>query len=133
MRKQLRPKNPPPPSRQPQTLLPLPPSYIPLLLSDSFTTVCRVGDLAEGQGRTVVVDNHLVAIFLVNGEYRAIDDLCPHQGASLSEGMLEGNSIVCPWHAWVFDVTTGQSPVNPRAKIPCVPVKVEGNDVFVNL
>ena len=49
------------------------------------------------------------------------------------QGMIEGCGIVCPWHAWVFDVTTGQSPVNPRAKIPCYPVKVEGSDLFVGI
>jgi nitrite reductase/ring-hydroxylating ferredoxin subunit len=47
--------------------------------------------------------------------------------------MLEGSQIVCPWHAWVFDVASGVSPVNPRAKIPTYPVKVEGKDVLVGL
>ena len=102
-------------------------------MSDSFTTVCRVGELAEGQGRTVVVDERLVAIFLVNGEYRAIDDLCPHQGASLGEGTLHDGRVICPWHGWMFDVTTGACFRVPGISVRVHPVRVAGSAVEVEI
>ena len=98
-----------------------------------WTRVAAAGEVAPGNAIKVEVNGREFALYNVDGAYFCTSNICPHQGAPLAEGMLEGSQIVCPWHAWVFDVKTGQSPVNPRAKIPCVPVKVEGNDVFVNL
>ncbi|CAE7484169.1 unnamed protein product, partial [Symbiodinium sp. CCMP2456] len=72
---------------------------------------------SEGQGRTVVVDDRLVAIFLVSGEYRAIDDLCPHQGASLGAGCVEDGEVYCPWHGWRFRLSDGKWADNPRLGI----------------
>ena len=51
-----------------------------------FQRVCKVTDVKEGEGRTVEVDKKLIAIFLHEGQYYAIDDVCPHMGASLSGG-----------------------------------------------
>ncbi|MGL4513764.1 MAG: Rieske (2Fe-2S) protein, partial [Lacipirellulaceae bacterium] len=83
-----------------------------------FVTALRVGELAEGEGRTVVIGDRLVALFLVGDEYLAIDDLCPHQGASLGAGCLDhderhGVTVVCPWHAWRFRLSDGKWADNP--------------------
>src|SRR5579863_6666388 len=67
-----------------------------------FRTVCRVGDLAPGEGRTVEVGGKLIAVFREGNRYFAIDDVCPHMGASLSGGYLESGIVTCPWHAWRF-------------------------------
>ena len=98
-----------------------------------WTKVASAGALTPGAAMKLEVNGRELALYNVDGKFFCTSKICPLQGASLSEGMLVGNSIVCPWHAWVFDVTTGQSPVNPRAKIPCMQTKVEGNDVYVNL
>ncbi|MEN0109401.1 MAG: Rieske 2Fe-2S domain-containing protein [Planctomycetota bacterium] len=106
--------------------------------ADGYITVARVGELAEGEGRTVTVGDRLVAIFLVGGEHRAIDDLCPHQGASLGAGAVEpdcdadgGPSVVCPWHAWRFRLNDGRWADNPRLGVDTFDVRVEGDDVQV--
>lgn len=49
-----------------------------------------------------------VAIFNIDGEYYAIDNFCPHKGASLSEGLLCGHIVECALHGWQFDVRTGE-------------------------
>ncbi len=98
-----------------------------------WTKVAEKGAVAPGNAIKLEVNGRELALYNVDGQLYCTSNICPHQGAPLAEGMIEGKNIVCPWHAWVFDVTTGQSPVNPRAKIPCVQVKVEGNDVFVNM
>jgi nitrite reductase (NADH) small subunit/3-phenylpropionate/trans-cinnamate dioxygenase ferredoxin subunit len=97
----------------------------------AYRKACRVGDLAEGEGKTVAVGGKLVAVFLAGGRYLAIDDTCPHMGASLSGGCVEDGVVTCPWHAWRFRLTDGAWADNPRIKIGCYPVRVEGDEVLV--
>jgi nitrite reductase (NADH) small subunit len=98
-----------------------------------FRTVCRVGDLAEGEGRTVAVGGKLLAVFRAGGQFYAIDDVCPHMGASLGEGYVEGGVVTCPWHAWRFRLADGAWADNPRIKIGSYPVRVEGDEVQVQV
>lgn len=99
-----------------------------------FTAVAKVGSIPSGQGATFNVDGRLVAVFNRAGEYFAIDDLCPHMGASLGAGQLdEEGAVTCPWHAWRFDVCTGTWCDNPRLKIDAFEVRVEGDEIQVQL
>jgi nitrite reductase (NADH) small subunit len=98
-----------------------------------FHTVCKVSEVPEGEGVTVEVANKLIAIFRVGDQFHAIDDLCPHMGASLSGGYVENGIVTCPWHAWRFRVTDGTWADNPRIKIGCYTVRVEGDDVQVSM
>lgn len=97
-----------------------------------FVKVGTLDDWAPGTVRMVEVNGKEIAVYNVGGKIHATTNICPHQGGPLAEGMLEGTTIVCPWHAWTFDVRTGTSPVNPRAKIQTYPVKVEGKDIYVD-
>lgn len=81
---------------------------------------------AEANGRRIVVYN-------VGGSYFATDERCAHQGGPLGEGLLEGSVVTCPWHAWQFDVTTGQAIYDPGVCVRTYPVRVEGDDIFVEV
>jgi nitrite reductase (NADH) small subunit/3-phenylpropionate/trans-cinnamate dioxygenase ferredoxin subunit len=96
-----------------------------------FQTVGQVGDLSEGEGKAVAVGNKLIAVFREDGRYFAIDDVCPHMGASLSGGFLEAGIVTCPWHAWRFRLADGAWADNPRLKIGCYPVRIVGEDIQV--
>jgi nitrite reductase/ring-hydroxylating ferredoxin subunit len=96
-----------------------------------FVTVAKVGAIAEGQGATFVVGQRLVAVFLSAGEYFAIDDLCPHMGASLGAGEVFDGLVACPWHAWRFRVCDGTWADNPKLKVDCFEVRVEGDEIQV--
>ncbi len=98
-----------------------------------FHTVCRLDEVKAGEGKTVVVGQKLIALFRIGDQIHAIDDVCPHMGASLSGGHLEGNIVSCPWHAWRFRVTDGTWADNPRVKIGCYSVRVEAGLVQVEL
>lgn len=98
-----------------------------------FHSVCKLSELKEGQGKTVAIGPKLIALFLVDGKVNAIDDTCPHMGASLSGGHVEDNIVTCPWHAWRFRVTDGTWADNPRIKIGCHQVQVVGDDVQVQI
>jgi nitrite reductase (NADH) small subunit/3-phenylpropionate/trans-cinnamate dioxygenase ferredoxin subunit len=96
-----------------------------------YRTVCKVNELAEGQSRVVSVGNKLVAVFRHGGDYFAIDDVCPHMGASLGDGYVEDGIVTCPWHAWRFRLADGAWADNPRLKIGCYLVRVEGDEIQI--
>ncbi len=100
-----------------------------------FQTVANVGDIPEGEGRAYPVDGRMVGVFLTNGEYTAINDTCPHMGASLASGYVQDGEVTCPWHAWRFCVKEGTWLDNPTGKIKndCYPVRVEGDAIQVNV
>jgi nitrite reductase (NADH) small subunit len=98
-----------------------------------FQTVCRVQEVKEGEGKTVTLGNKMIALFYVEGRYYAIDDVCPHMGASLSGGYVENDIVTCPWHAWRFRITDGAWADNPRIKIGCYPVRVVEDEVQIQL
>jgi nitrite reductase (NADH) small subunit/3-phenylpropionate/trans-cinnamate dioxygenase ferredoxin subunit len=97
-----------------------------------FTTVAKIGEIPEGTGRAYCVGDKLVAVFnLGGGQYQAINDLCPHMGASLAEGYVEEGVVTCPWHAWRFRLADGTWCDNPRIKTDSFEVRVVGDEIQV--
>src|SRR5262249_36570492 len=94
-----------------------------------YRTVCRASDLTEGEGKTVDIDGKLIAVFCDQGKYYAIDDVCPHMGASLGDGYVENGIVTCPLHAWRFRLADGAWADSPRIKIGCFPVRIENGEV----
>ncbi len=99
-----------------------------------FVQVCKVGDIPDPGKQIVEVDERLVVVFHVDGQFFALDDVCTHDGGPLGEGFLEGFVIACPRHGAKFDIRDG--------RVLCMPatmgtgsheVKVEGDEVFVKL
>lgn len=89
--------------------------------------------LAEGKGRSVEVKGRRLALFRVGGVFRVIDDLCPHRGAPLGAGWVEGGEVFCPMHGWAFDVATGACSTRPDKPVRAYPAKVEDGKVWVAL
>ncbi len=100
--------------------------------ADDFQTVAKVGDIPAGEGRSFQLGERLVAVFHQNGEYFAIDDLCPHMGASLGAGYLDAEgTVTCPWHAWRFRVRDGKWADNPRLGVDTFDVRVHNGEIQV--
>jgi len=93
--------------------------------------VAGVHDVKPGESRVVVVSGRPVALFNVNGTFYATDNTCLHRAGPLGEGFLDGAVVTCPMHGWQYDVRTGQSFMNPTAKLRIYRVVVEGDDVKV--
>jgi nitrite reductase/ring-hydroxylating ferredoxin subunit len=104
--------------------------------------VAKVGEIASGQRKILEVGGRRIGVFHSNGEYFALLDRCPHQGASLCSGMLvslidssepgeyvlsrQSEMLRCPWHGWEFDIRTGQSWCDPaKLRVKTYPVTVE--------
>ena len=96
-----------------------------------YQTVARLGDIPAGEGIAYQVNGRVVAVFNDGGQYRAIDDFCPHMGASLAGGYLEDGIVACPWHAWRFRVADGTWCDNPRIQIDHFEVRVQGEEIQV--
>jgi nitrite reductase (NADH) small subunit len=93
--------------------------------------VAKVGSIEEGRGEAFPIGDRMVAVFNDGGRYFAIDDFCPHMGASLAAGCLEHGCVICPWHAWKFKITDGTWADNPRLKIDAYEVRVVGDEIQV--
>jgi nitrite reductase (NADH) small subunit len=95
--------------------------------------VASVGEVSPGGGIERVAGGRVVALFRVDGRYYALDGVCPHAGGPLGEGRLSGNVVTCPWHGWQFDVTTGRHCLNDNITHAHFSVKVEGDDLYVEI
>jgi nitrite reductase/ring-hydroxylating ferredoxin subunit len=96
--------------------------------------VARRADVPPGTGRVVVAAGREIALFNVGGSFYALDNVCPHQGGPLGEGMLTGDIVTCPWHGATFDVRTGAVTGPPAQQgVATFPVTVEGDEVFVEV
>jgi len=98
-----------------------------------FVKVGRVSDFPEGCGRMVQVAGKRVAVFNVGGRFLALQDDCPHMGASLADGRIEDGGVVCHMHDWIFDLETGRGrpPAKSWACARVHVVKVEDGAVLV--
>ena len=101
-------------------------------MTDDYVTAARVGDVAPGTGKAVVVGEREIALFNVEGRYYALDNTCPHQGGPLAEGWLDGAVVTCPWHAWTFKLSDGKMTLGDFACVDTFDVRVEGDDIRVS-
>lgn len=101
--------------------------------SDAMIFLCNLADIPEDEGLKVEIDGHEpIAVFQVDDEVYAIDDLCTHGLASLAEGMLDGHAIECPFHSGTFDIRTGEALTFPcTIAVRAHKVHVEDGRVFL--
>lgn len=98
-----------------------------------FVKICQTTDVKPGSGKSIELDGRAIAVFNVDGQFYAINGTCKHRGGPLGEGELEGKTVICPWHGWRYDVTTGANEFVPEQPTEKYEVKVDGDDVFVGL
>jgi 3-phenylpropionate/trans-cinnamate dioxygenase ferredoxin subunit len=112
--------------------------------------VCEVAELPPGARKLITAAGRSIGVFNVDGELYALRNVCPHRSAPICLGTLAGTMLPsepgefeygldglilrCPWHAWEFDIRTGESyldPVNYRVKT--YPTEIENGVVFVHV
>ncbi|HLD85655.1 MAG TPA: non-heme iron oxygenase ferredoxin subunit [archaeon] len=98
-----------------------------------FVRVAAVNEIKPGEGKVLDASGREIALFNIDGNFHAIDNICPHRGGPLGEGMLDGCVVACPLHGWRFNVETGSSVMPPGLKQMCFAVKIEGNDILVEV
>ena len=111
-------------------------------------------DLGAGDALVVELEGREVAVFNLDGEYRALLNWCAHQGGPACEGPLggtyeatfdrealeverrwvrAGRVVTCPWHGWEYDVGTGECLSAPQYRLPTYPVRVDDGRLVVVL
>ncbi len=110
--------------------------------------VATVDEIAPGQSRIVTVRGREIGVFNVKGDFYALMNRCPHEGAALCKGRLvgrmesekpgeyrltrQGEMLRCPWHGWEFDIRTGQSWCDPEhTDVRSFKVRVEPGESLV--
>jgi len=101
---------------------------------EQWVRLCAVSEApAVGEVKETQAAGVAVCLANVDGRLCAMDNWCPHRRGPLGQGWLEGKAVVCPWHSWAFDTTTGEAVPPDRGKVDIYGIKIEGEDVLVNL
>jgi len=96
-----------------------------------FVKVAKKSEIPDDTGLKVEVEGKEIALFKVDGKVHAIYGICPHAGGPMAEGAIRGKNVMCPWHGWEFDVTTGKCGFNDAIIQPTFKVKEEGDDIYI--
>lgn len=99
-----------------------------------YVDVAHLHDLSADRGLAVTVDDARIALFIVDGQVYAIDDRCPHAGASLAAGELCDGEVICTRHGAMFDVRSGEV-VGPPADqdVATWPVRVTDGRIEIGI
>jgi 3-phenylpropionate/trans-cinnamate dioxygenase ferredoxin component len=73
-----------------------------------WVDVAKPNEIPESEYKIVIVDDTPIAVFNLQGNFYAIQDNCPHQHLPLADGIVENNTITCPFHGAIFDIPTGE-------------------------
>ena len=98
----------------------------------AFMRAARVVELPPGKIREFQLNGTTIALANLEGKFYAINNVCLHRGGPLGEGEMEGTAVVCPWHGWKYDVTTGKLLTNPAVAVACYPTEIRDEDVWVD-
>ena len=99
-----------------------------------YVKAADLDELNPGQMKMVSIDGKEIVLCNVDGKYYAADNFCPHMGAPLSEGELDGTDLWCPFHGASFDITTGDV-LSPPAyeNLSCFPTRVTEDAVEIEI
>jgi nitrite reductase/ring-hydroxylating ferredoxin subunit len=100
--------------------------------TESFVSVARASDVNPGRRLAVTVDDREIVLFNVDGTVYALENACPHQGAPLYDGWVQGTTVTCTWHAWCFNLTDGLMTHGGRVGVDAFDVRIENDHVWVS-
>jgi nitrite reductase/ring-hydroxylating ferredoxin subunit len=95
--------------------------------------VANLSDLPPGAVREVRIGTCSYAVCNAEGSIYAVSGDCPHREGPLGHGALHGHILVCPWHAWEFDVRTGECDAGPGCRIGTYPVSVADGGIHIDI
>lgn len=101
---------------------------------EEYQWAAEVKGFAPGTMQMVRIGGNSVLLVNIEGQFYAASDFCTHSKCYLHNGKLRGKVVTCPCHFAQFDVTTGAALTQPaKEPLPVYPVKVEGNDIYVQI
>jgi NAD(P)H-dependent nitrite reductase small subunit len=104
-----------------------------LTVEDRWVKVAHLSELpTEGLGHAVKASGLELALFRWNDKVYAIEDLCPHLGFPLSEGIAQDGEVICSWHGWRVRLDDGACR-RERERAKVYPCEVREEDIFVKI
>lgn len=102
---------------------------------ETYETICSLDELTDGEGRTFVLQGRPVGIFRIGQRVHALEDRCPHAGASLARGCIEGDVVRCRIHHWGFRLSDGVyvDEDKPACNARAIPTRVVNGWVQVSV
>lgn len=98
-----------------------------------FVRVMAEADLPSGKPVELRVGEVAIALVKLGGVVHALGNTCAHRGGPLGRGYLDGPNLLCPIHAWAFDVRTGECTDVPEARVPRYETRVEDGQILVRI
>jgi nitrite reductase/ring-hydroxylating ferredoxin subunit len=98
-----------------------------------YEVLGAIEDVAKGQPKVFPLHNREIVVFLVDGEYYAMKNLCPHHGVALSGGTLENGTVRCPGHGFRFNIKTGECEKDPTLRASTFDLKIEDGKLMVRI
>lgn len=109
--------------------------------------ICETADLPEGAHKIVHIEGRSIGLYNVKGDYYALHNYCPHEGAPLCKGPVCGTTLAsgvyefvygreqeivrCPWHGWEFDIKTGKSLFSDKVRTRSYRTQVDDGKVGI--
>ncbi|CAA0094859.1 Naphthalene 1,2-dioxygenase system, ferredoxin component [Halioglobus japonicus] len=101
-------------------------------MKDGYQLIASTTDVAQGKTLCLQLDGREILLCHAKEGFFAIDNLCTHAEARLSEGKLKGCKILCPLHGAAFDVRDGSVLTRPaRTPLASYPLRIEGEQIYV--
>ena len=99
-----------------------------------FVRICAASEVpGEGEVEEFTVEGRTLCVANVGGTIAVLDGTCPHEGGPLGEGIIEDGRVVCPWHAYSFDIRTGIAEQDPQLKVEVLEAKIDDAELHVKL
>lgn len=100
----------------------------------NFVKIAAKADLPPaGEAREFPCGDKMICVANVDGTLTAMDNVCLHRGGPLGQGVVQDGKVICPWHGWEYDLKTGEASHNAAAKVAVYPIKVEDENVMVEI
>lgn len=100
----------------------------------NFIKIAAKSDMPpSGEAREFACGDKMICIANVDGTLSAMDNVCVHRGGPLGQGVVMGGKVICPWHGWEYDAQTGEASHDSAAKVPVYPIKIEDDNVMVEV
>ena len=103
-------------------------------MTDNWHDVATVGAIQPGGFEVVDIEDIMIAVFNIDGQYYAIEDVCTHDGEELTGGPVEDDEIICPRHGARFCIRTGEALSAPAYEpVPTYPVRIDNDKIQVQV
>lgn len=100
----------------------------------AWQRVASVADVKPDAPVPVTIGERQLAVYKLGDSFFCLDDVCPHAYALLSSGFIENECVECPLHQAAFEIRTGKCVAAPAEEdLKTYPVKVEGNDILIDV